>query len=138
MHIIDIFLYTKSPRGRRSKTHKNKHTHTHTHTRTFTEISVILRIQSEYRKTRTRKNSVFGHFSCSDQNTKTTPYIVNFEQVSHILDVSIYDFEQVNSGWEAVIIPSCLLNISKKNSQENLHSRIDFTKIKKLQSTSSL
>ena len=31
-----------------------------------TEIyGVNLRIQSEYRKMRTRKNSVFGHFSCS-------------------------------------------------------------------------
>ena len=27
---------------------------------------VNLRIQSEYRKIRTRKNSVFGHFLCSD------------------------------------------------------------------------
>ena len=32
-----------------------------------TEIfSVNLPIQSEYRKTRARKNSLFGHFSCSE------------------------------------------------------------------------
>ena len=34
-----------------------------------TEIyEVNLRIQSEYRKIRTRNNSVFGHFSCSDDD----------------------------------------------------------------------
>ena len=37
-----------------------------------TEIfGVNLRIQSEYRKTRTRNNSVFGHFSRSDMLKKS-------------------------------------------------------------------
>ena len=40
-----------------------------------TEIyEVNLRIQSEYRKIRTRNNSVFGHFSCSVQNIVFLPF----------------------------------------------------------------
>ena len=35
----------------------------------WTEYSWNLRIQSEYRKTRTRKNSIFGRFSRSEWNT---------------------------------------------------------------------
>ena len=31
---------------------------------------IYSRIQPEYRKIRTRKNSVFGHFSCSDTNVQ--------------------------------------------------------------------
>ena len=39
-----------------------------------TEIySVNLRIQSEYRKIRTRNNSVFGHFSRSELMQRTSP-----------------------------------------------------------------
>ena len=43
--------------------------------------SVNLRIQFEYRKIRTKKNSVFGHFSRSASNTEFTkvPTIVTSE-----------------------------------------------------------
>ena len=43
-----------------------------------TEIyGVNLSIQSEYRKIRTRNNSVFGHFSCSDWNCNPNQNIWN-------------------------------------------------------------
>ena len=38
-------------------------------------------IQSEYRKIRTRKNSIFGHFSCSVSHWESKDYLY-----SHILD----------------------------------------------------
>ena len=47
---------------------------------------VNLRIQSEYRKIRTRKNYVFGHFQVFSPNTgkygpKKTPYLDTFHAV---------------------------------------------------------
>ena len=38
---------------------------------------ITLRIQSEYRRIRTRKNSVFGHFSCSASTTDDNSNTLN-------------------------------------------------------------
>ena len=55
-----------------------------------TEIhSVNLRIQSEYRKIRTRKNAVFGHFSrrvCFTGNSTTTCYSLQVFATLHDLN----------------------------------------------------
>ena len=55
-----------------------------------TEIhSVNLRIQSEYRETRTRKNAVFGHFSrrvCFSGNSTTTCYSLQIFATLHDLN----------------------------------------------------
>ena len=48
---------------------------------------VNLRIQSEYRKIRTRNNSVFGHFPCS----------VHFIQSHHLRNVSVKTIDDVET-----------------------------------------
>ena len=40
----------------------------------------LVRIQSEYRKMRTRKNSVFGHFSRSDEVGKSNFYLTKIHR----------------------------------------------------------
>ena len=52
-------------------------------TELFLNYSVNLRIQSEYRKIRTRNNSVFGHFSCSGWNENLCLKCHNWVELRH-------------------------------------------------------
>ena len=64
-----------------------------------TEIyRVNLRIQFKYRKIRTRKNSVFGHFSCGD-------YLRRY----HFYDFKHFNFTFLDLDWNRVIIFTILL-----------------------------
>ena len=66
--------------------------------------SVFSCIQSEYRKTRTRKNSVFGHFSLSvslmDFVSRTDPTLVHLIYLEHVaadeLVLLLYIFFSLN------------------------------------------
>ena len=83
-----------------------------------TEIySVNLCIQSEYRKIRTRKNSVFGYFSRSE--SITTNYIIFQGYLSNTILVQKYNteiknwFENILSECFLYTLPKCKLEISK-------------------------
>ena len=52
-------------------------------TELFLNYSVNLRIQSEYRKIRTRNNSVFGHFSCNGWNENLCLKCHNWVELRH-------------------------------------------------------
>ena len=74
-----------------------------------TEIYFVnLRIQSEYRKIQTRNNSVFRHFSCSE----------NFDENTFFKDfftMSSYSFRIV-----LCFLKNLILNLSMKNWQNNV------------------
>ena len=50
--------------------------------RRFNPYSINLRIQSEYRKIRTRNNSVFGHFLCSGSNWLSMIFYLQFKMTA--------------------------------------------------------
>ena len=74
-----------------------------------TEIyRVNLRIQSEYRKIRIRKNSVFGHFSRSDNLRPTLDYYICYWFILHYADDTIpyvfrFSFEETIDILESTI-----------------------------------
>ena len=71
-----------------------------------TEIcGVNLRIQFEYRKIRTRKNSVFGHVSRSVNELKWVRHVIVINyNLQKGCEIEIYRFEFQNKDFEFVVV----------------------------------
>ena len=63
---------------------------------------------------RNTRTNVWNTFKVNNKASKTMPFIVKFEHISHLCsNVSIVNFEQVNAGWDYFTVMPFLLIMKK-------------------------